>query len=357
METSKLKVGIWGAGRRMQDYYAPIFDLLKEKYEVVGFWNRNPDKAKMVTDKFGFKHFSNEKELAEASEALIVVVNSGAITQVTLDLIKYGKPIFVETPIWTKDVPELARQKGVSIAVAEQTAFLPSEMFKMNLLNEAGQYFGPPHIVMNDCRTFEYHGLAQLRNYIGFSRRPVTITGTSHSMQVPPYLDGNKNLQKHVENWDFGTIKFDSGQTAIYNFSSIGNRCQFRKPRSIRIYCEKGTISNDDNEFDVNVLMPDGSGRKVRVGVNQIDKDRTVSIEALFPNLPGSSMQNHYAWRKQHYELGDHQEAIEMLLSNFKDHIQTGVPLIYDAQQGWNDFRLLMGIRQASQTNTVLRVG
>lgn len=347
----KLKIGIWGAGRRMQDYYAPIFELLKEKYEVVGFWNRNSDKAKMVTDKFGFKHFSDEKELAKRSDALVVVVNSEAIEQVTLYLIKFGKPIFVETPVWSKAVPEFARHKGVSVAVAEQTAFLPSEQFKMKLLEEAYKHLGAPHIVMNDCRTFEYHGLAQLRRYIGFSKRPITIQGTSHSMQVPPYLDGNSQLQHHVENWDFGTIKFESGQTAIYNFSSIGNRCKFRRPRSIRIYCEKGTISNDDNDISLHVLQSDGSTLNPIVEVEG-GKDKTRFIRTELPRE-----EKYVQWRSSYDALNDHQEAIEYLLSNFKDHVQTGTSLIYDAQQGWNDFRLLMAIRQSAQSGQTLRVG
>jgi predicted dehydrogenase len=349
--TDRLKIGIWGAGRRMQDYYAPIFDHLKEKYEVVGFWNRNPDKAKMVVDKFGFKHFSDEKELAEKSDALVVVVNSGAIEQVTLSLIDFGKPIFVETPIWSKAVPEHARHKNVSVAVAEQTAFLPSEQFKMLLLEKAYEFLGYPHIVMNDCRTFEYHGLAQLRRYIGFSKRPITIQGTSHSMQVPPYLDGNSNLQHHVENWDFGTIKFESGQVAVYNFSSIGNRCKFRRPRSLRIYCEKGTISNDDNDISLHILQKDGSTLNLTVEVEGgKDKTRFIRVE-----LPGQ--EKYIQWRPSSDVLNDHQEAIEHLLSNFKDHVQKGNPLIYDAQQGWNDFRLLMAIRQSAQSGQTLRVG
>lgn len=353
----KLKIGIWGAGRRMQDYYAPIFDYLKDKYEVVGFWNRNPDKAKMVVDKFGFKHFSNEKDLAEQSDALVVVVNSGAIEQVTLSLINFGKPIFVETPIWSKTVPEYARHKGISVAVAEQTAFLPSEQFKMKLLENAYEFLGPAHVVMNDCRTFEYHGLAQLRRYIGFSKRPITIQGTSHSMKVPPYLDGNFNLQHHVENWDFGTIKFDSGQTAVYNFSSIGNRCRFRRPRSLRIYCEKGTISNDDNDFSLYILKAGGSTFNPPVDIERIPLEdsiegKTVKIEAELPERGRKVV-----WQASYPKLGDHQEAIEYLLSNFKDHVQTGTPLIYDAQQGWNDFRLLMAIRQSAQSGQTLRVG
>ncbi len=355
--TKKLRVGILGAGRRMQDYYAPIFDLLKDKYEVVGFWNRNPDKAKMVIDKFGFKHFSSEAELAAESDALILVVNSGAITQVTLDCIKYGKPLFVETPIWGKEVPEYAKHKGVSVAVAEQTAFLPSEQFKMALLNNAYEFLGPPHVVMNDCRTFEYHGLAQLRRYIGFSKRPVTIQGTSHSMQVPPYLDGNFNLQHHVENWDFGTIKFESGQTAVYNFSSIGNRCRFRRPRSLRIYCEKGTISNDDNDFSLYILKPGGStfNPPVEVEYAKGSTPETVKTKRISVELPERGRE--VKWTKSYPELGDHQEAIEYLLSNFKDHVQMGAPLIYDAQQGWNDFRLLMAIRQSAQSGQTLRIG
>lgn len=345
----KLKIGILGAGKRMQDYYAPFLSHYKEKYDVIGFWNRNESKAKNVIDKFGYNHFTSIDELAAKCEALIIVVNSGVLTNFTHECLKYKLPIFSETPVWNESIVKESNKLNIPIAIAEQTAYLPSEMFKKILISEGKKHFGNVSIVMNDCRTFEYHGIAQLRNYIGFDKRPILVNGVSHVMTPPPYLDGNNVLQNHIENWDFGTIKFNSGQTAIYNFSSIGNRCQFRKPRSIRIYCDKGTISNNDNEFDINILMNDGSGKKINVDVEMINKDKTKSISTKI----GDDL---YQWNKKCDDLNDHQESLEYLFDNFKNSIINNTPLLYDSQQGWNDFKLLMAIRRSSQTNTMIRI-
>ncbi len=344
----KIKIGIVGAGRRVHDMYAPV---LKANPNIIvhGFWNRDKEKASKLQNAFGYKPYIHLDELARDCNALILAVNSSALTEVTTRCLGYKKPILVETPVWTREVVTIAQQSNVSFAIAEQTPYLPSEQFKMLLLKRQ-DVFGMPHTVINDNRTFEYHGLAQLRRYIGYDKQPIEVCGMSHSSPMAPFKDGNGVEQRgHIENWDNGQIRFDSGQVVVYNFSSLYNRCPYRKPRSLRIYTDRATISNDDNEFSIIVGQDDANHRHVPVTVT-IDPvtRKTLSIEAdvTQSNYPFDTVR----WKAQTKHLTDQQEALKVIVDNFCDHVITsgGQKLIYDAQQGWTDFNLLMAIRSSS---------
>lgn len=348
----KLRIGIVGAGKRVHEMYAPVLNSNPD-IEVSGFWNRDAVKGQKLTDAFGYTRYTDLGKLARESEALVIVVNSSALTQVEMDCISFGKPLMAETPVWTKEVVSAAEKAGIPFQIAEQTPWLPSEQFKMQLL-EAKSLFGVPHTVINDFRTFEYHGLAQLRRYIGFDKVPTEVCGMSHGVPMAPFRDGNNVEQRgHVENWDSGQIRFATGEVAIYNFSSLYNRCKYRRPRSLRVYTDRATISNDDNEFDVRIGREDASYRTMYMETdnNFNVKPKTYTIRGGFYEDDAREPFEQFTWNAQTEHLTDQQEALKVLVDNFADHIITSGAqrLKYDVSQGWTDFNLLMAIRASSQ--------
>jgi len=342
----KLRVGIVGAGRRVHDMYAPVLKS-NSNIDVVGFWNRDAAKGQKLTDAFGYTRYSELDKLSNACDALIIAVNSSVLTEVTMQCIGYRKPILAETPVWTKQVVEEATRSNVSLAIAEQTPYLPSEQIKMKMLAAHPLMFGVPHTVVNDNRTFEYHGFAQLRRYIGFDVPAIDICGMSHSSPLAPFKDGNGVEQRgHTENWDNGQVRFANGAMVVYNFSSLYNRCPYRKPRSLRIYTDRATISNDDNDFEVRVATEDANSREIKVDCHLNLAGKTRSIEAYEKN--GKLLCN---WHSSTLDLTDQQEALKVIVDNFADHVSSSgdMKLLYNAQQGWTDFNLLMAIRNCSQ--------
>jgi hypothetical protein len=156
---------------------------------------------------------------------------------------------------------------------------------------------------------------------------------------------GNNKSQKHIENWDIGQIRFNSGELAIYNYSSMYTRCGFRMPKSMRI--DKATISNEDSKFNVKVLK-DKKTHDINIdvqcdGYGNHDK---ISCE-LFDE--------HIEWNKKYHLLNDNQEAIEKLLCNFQNHVLGHESLLYDVQQGWIDFSLLLAIRHSSMNRMYVK--
>lgn len=344
----KLRVGIVGAGKRVHEMYAPVLNSNPD-IEVSGFWNRDVVKGQRLTDAFGYTRYTDLGKLAKDSEALVIVVNSSALTQVEMECISFGKPLMAETPVWTKDVVTAAQKAGIPFQIAEQTPWLPSEQFKVDMMRFSE--FGKPHTVVNDFRTFEYHGLAQLRRYIGFDKVPTEVCGMSHGVPMTAFKDGNGVEQRgHVENWESGQIRFATGEMAIYNFSSLYNRCQYRKPRSLRVYTDRASIVNDDDEFTVRVGHDDATWSAVIVEATKSASGKTTTIVGNHYDERNKLLAT-YSWEAQTKHLTDQQEAIKVLVDNFADHIITGGAqrLKYDVSQGWTDFNLLMAIRSSGQ--------
>lgn len=355
MTVGKLRVGIVGAGKRVHDMYGPVL-ATNSDVEVSGFWNRDATKGQKLTDAFGYQRYTDLDKLAKDSDALVIVVNSSALTEMSMRCLDYGKPLMAETPVWTKDVVTKAEKKGVPFQIAEQTPWLPSEQFKMNVLGFSR--FGKPHTVVNDFRTFEYHGLAQLRRYIGFDKVPVEVCGMSHGVPMAPFKDGNGVEQRgHTENWDSGQIRFASGELAVYNFSSLYNRCKYRSPRSLRIYTDRASIVNDDDEFNIRVALdgPDYSTLLTKSYPGRgPNKTQCITGELYQPDGP---LLETYAWEAQTEHLNDQQEALKILVDNFADHIITlgAQKLKYDVSQGWTDFMLLSAIRHSGANKAYIR--
>lgn len=340
-----MKICLIGAGKRVHEMYMPVLSSMKE-VEVAGIWNRTASKLSSIKC---WKTYEDQKKMIEECrpDALLIVVNSSAIKNIVLDCMKYQLPIIMETPVWDREIPDMASKKNLMVLVNEQTPYLPCEEFKMMLLKT--DEFGSPVVAMNDFRTFEFHGIAQLRRYIGYEKQPIEVLGSCTGHAPISYCDNNDKLQQHTESWEFGVIKFNSGQTAVYNFSSIYNRAPFRKPRSTRIYCNYGTITSDDNQFNVHLLTKTGETQEIEVSVEGPYMD-TSSIECI---VNGQKV----SWKKgeELKRLNDQQVAIRQILNHNINAIRNNDPnLGYTAYSALMDMHLLNAIRFSSQTKKFL---
>jgi predicted dehydrogenase len=305
MKIPPLKIGIIGAGQRVLEHYLPIFEHLQHKYEIVGIYSRNPDRVRHLV----YKYYNSQQKLAEDSEALLIAVNRAVIEQVTILCCLYRKPLFVETPIKSERVCTAAERCNISIAVAEQFPFLPQEQFK-KIFFEVAKELGQPQIVINDFHTYDYHGMAQLRSYIGLEKKVKNIFSKNHSQE--------KCNLKYYE--------FESGEIAIHNFSV--NRLKYGQSKSLRIYCENGFIASNLNEINIQI-----KNENIPVSIIS-DKMKTFQINV---NINGQNIN----WQAKYDKLNDHQEATELLLSNFMNHIYAGDHLFYDVRQGFIDNKLI----------------
>jgi predicted dehydrogenase len=145
-----IRIGLLGAGHLGKIH----LKLLKEipDFDVVGFYDPNPDTAAQVAHDFGVPAFATAEDLMDAADALDIV----SPTRTHFDLAELGvkkqKHIFVEKPIATtpeeaKRLVALLKEAGVTGQVGHVERYNPA------LLAVKGQTHEPKFI--------EVHRLAQ----------------------------------------------------------------------------------------------------------------------------------------------------------------------------------------------------
>ena len=106
-----IKIGVLGAGHLGKIHIR----LLKEidKYELVGFYDADPEAAKEVEKEFGVKAFSSIESLIELVDAVDIVTPTITHYDCASKAIKNSKHIFIEKPV-TNTIEEAKSLKGLS---------------------------------------------------------------------------------------------------------------------------------------------------------------------------------------------------------------------------------------------------
>lgn len=99
----------------------------------------------------------------------------------TRHLLAVGIPILVETPwSWSvgagRDLLSAVGPQAI-IGVAEQFPFLPLEQLRSKLISDG--VLGQIQAVHNESASWDYHGVAQLRRYVGPMTKPTAVQAAS----------------------------------------------------------------------------------------------------------------------------------------------------------------------------------
>lgn len=128
-QTFMIKIGILGAGHLGKIHIR----LLKEidKYEVVGFYDADPEAAVLVETEFGIKHFDSIGALLEDVDAVDIVTPTITHYNCASKSIKKSKHVFIEKPI-TNTIEEakiligLSKEANVKVQVGHVERFNPA---------------------------------------------------------------------------------------------------------------------------------------------------------------------------------------------------------------------------------------
>jgi predicted dehydrogenase len=92
-----LKAGVLGAGHLGKIHLR----LLNEsnKYDLIGFYDANPEHGKQIETEFGYKYFDSIDNLIDAVEVVDIVTPTLSHYDCAKQAIKKGKHIFIEKPI------------------------------------------------------------------------------------------------------------------------------------------------------------------------------------------------------------------------------------------------------------------
>lgn len=124
-----IKIGIVGAGHLGKIHIR----LLKEidKFNVIGFYDENPEAAKLVEQEFGIKHFDSMESLLEQVDAIDIVTPTITHFSCASKSIKKSKHVFIEKPV-TNTIEEakilmgLSKEADVKVQVGHVERFNPA---------------------------------------------------------------------------------------------------------------------------------------------------------------------------------------------------------------------------------------
>ncbi|MGI6719057.1 MAG: Gfo/Idh/MocA family protein [Bacteroidales bacterium] len=124
-----LKIGVVGAGHLGKIHIKCIKEL--EEYELVGFYDIDPEVSKEVSKQFGIKYFKNIEDLVDSVDVVDVVTPTVKHFECASIALKKHKHVFLEKPIVAtsqeaRQLAILALDSNVKVQVGHVERFNPA---------------------------------------------------------------------------------------------------------------------------------------------------------------------------------------------------------------------------------------
>jgi predicted dehydrogenase len=145
-----LKIGVLGAGHLGKIHIKCIREI--SDYELVGFYDPNPETAASVAGEFGLKKFETLESIIDAADVVDIVTPTVSHFDCAAAALRKSRHVFIEKPIVTtpaeaRELMKIAAEAGVKVQVGHVERFNPAFL-------AAGKYINNPMFI-------ETHRLAQ----------------------------------------------------------------------------------------------------------------------------------------------------------------------------------------------------
>lgn len=125
-----LTIGVLGTGH-LGKIHLKCIQLAVETYELVGFYDPNPQMAQSVAEQFQLKAFDSVEALIQAVDVVDIVTPTTTHYELALKVIQAGKHVFIEKPLThtiaeAEELIRLSKEKGVQVQVGHVERFNPA---------------------------------------------------------------------------------------------------------------------------------------------------------------------------------------------------------------------------------------
>ena len=352
----KLKIGLVGLGKRCQNDYMPILKSFSDKFDIVGVTTKNIESGKEKAEKFNIRHFKDLESLNAANpDAFLVCVPADVSSEVAKQVMTFNKPIIMETPVYDGNIIPIAKKKTIKFGVVEQWPFLPIEQFKKKIIQSG--VLGNIFLAENDNRSYDYHGIAQLRSYIGLENLPISVKGSHFGCMPPDFINESGATGSGYEGWDHGIVSFENNKSIIHKFCYNFKKAPFRFMQSLRIIGEKGMMVNGATEKRCNdyemikiLFYDEKANEPIRPSILFSREGQcTKVIESAYRDF-------NITWENPFFKRGftDQETAIASYLLKMRDSIINDLPVPYTVENAYIDTLIVHLIKQsAAQGNTI----
>jgi predicted dehydrogenase len=124
-----LKIGVLGAGHLGKIHLKCIRQI--KEYDLVGFYDPNPETAKQVEKDFGIKRFNSLNEIIEAVEVVDIVTPTVSHFECASLALKKSRHVFIEKPVVATpseagELMKTALESNVKVQVGHVERFNPA---------------------------------------------------------------------------------------------------------------------------------------------------------------------------------------------------------------------------------------
>jgi len=134
-----LNVGVIGAGHLGKIHLRLLNQ--SEHYNLIGFYDSNPDYAQKISQEFGYTVFNSIEELIAQTDVIDIVTPTLSHFETAKKVIEAGKHVFIEKPITNtveeaEDLVKLAKKHQVKGQVGHVERFNPAFQAVSHMIDE-----------------------------------------------------------------------------------------------------------------------------------------------------------------------------------------------------------------------------
>lgn len=261
MSEKKLKCGVAGVGY-LGRHHARIYADL-ESSELAGIFEMDDSRAEEICAKYSCPRMKTLEELAEACEAISVVVPTDRHHEVALPLLAGGAHLLIEKPICQSleeaaSILKVAKEADLLVQVGHIEHFNPV----MSFLEESVAQ--PKFITADRLAPFQPRG-TEVGVVLDLMIHDIGIVLQLVKSPVAKIDSVGVNVLSKTEDIANARIQFENGCVANLNVSRVSSK----KVREIRVFQPSGYLSLD---------FMNQAGHVVKIETGELDKQE-VPIE------------------------------------------------------------------------------
>lgn len=324
-----LKMGLLGVGH-LGKIHLKCIRLARAHYELVGFYDANPEMARQVADEFNVKAFDSPEELVQAVDVVDVVTPTPVHFAMVKLALENDCHVFVEKPLTetleeAKELIELSRKTGKVVQVGHVERFNPALLALGDLkvkpyFIEAHRLamFNPRGVDVSVVLDLMIHDLDIILKLADDVVTDVRASGVAVVSEQPDIVNAR--------------IEFKGG--AVANLTA--SRISLKNMRKVRLFQPDAYISLDLLEKESQVVrLFDADAQNIPEAGQQFPLDTPKGQRIIHVDMPDSGPIN----------------AIQMELESLAESINQGKPAAVSIEDGYRALELAHRISEAVVNN------
>ncbi|MEM9527681.1 MAG: Gfo/Idh/MocA family oxidoreductase [Bacteroidota bacterium] len=324
-----LKMGLLGVGH-LGKIHLKCIRLAKAHYDLVGFYDADPEMARRVADEFHVKAFDSPEALIAASEVVDVVTPTPTHFDMVKLALQGGCHVFVEKPLTetldeARELIALARETGKLVQVGHVERFNPALLALGDLkvkpyFIEAHRLamFNPRGVDVSVVLDLMIHDLDIILKLADDEVSDVRASGVAVVSDTPDIVNAR--------------IEFAGG--AVANLTA--SRISLKNMRKVRLFQPDAYISLDFLEKESQIVrLFDPTATNIPAAGQQFPLETPKGPRIIHVDQPDSGPIN----------------AIQMELESLADSIKSGKPAAVSIEDGYRALALAHRISAAVADN------